>query len=136
MKENLGSAALLSGALVGGATLLLGATGCVHMIYAFQSNPLPQNAETLQVGHALYQEHCQSCHGLGGRGDGAEASQMPVPPVNLVEQSPEWSDGVFQIRLVAPAENGMPSYAETLTADERWHIISYVRSLVEQAAAD
>jgi putative copper resistance protein D len=108
--------------------------GCTHLRYGFASNPLPPDAATLSAGKGLYEQHCASCHGAVGQGDGPDRAGLPVPPTNLVESQKRWSDGVFHIRMIATAKNGMPSFRDTLPKDERWAIISYIRSLDGQPA--
>ena len=34
-------------------------------------------------GKAVYQRHCQDCHGLTGRGDGPAAASLKVPPADF-----------------------------------------------------
>jgi mono/diheme cytochrome c family protein len=34
-------------------------------------------------GQALYEQHCVSCHGTKGEGDGPMAASQPKPPANL-----------------------------------------------------
>lgn len=39
-------------------------------------------------GEVVFQTHCASCHGIGGRGDGpvAESLRVPVPNLRLLNQ--------------------------------------------------
>lgn len=103
--------------------------GCTHLKYGFAKNPLPESPEVLARGATLYGTHCASCHGPRAAGDGPAAASLPAPPTNLVVAQREWSDGVFHIRTIARAKNGMPSFRDTLTEEERWAVIRHVRSL-------
>jgi mono/diheme cytochrome c family protein len=38
-----------------------------------------------QAGHNLYTRHCELCHGLRGRGDGAFAGELRVAPADLTQ---------------------------------------------------
>ena len=44
--------------------------------YKNKVNPLKGNAESLVTGKTLYNQHCKSCHGTKGKGDGPKASQL------------------------------------------------------------
>jgi mono/diheme cytochrome c family protein len=103
--------------------------GCTHLRYGFATNPTPNTPDALAAGQALYQTHCASCHGNTGKGDGPQASGLPAPATALATAHQEWSDGVFHIRMISRAKNGMPSFKDTLTEEQRWQIIRYVRSI-------
>lgn len=44
-----------------------------------------------ESGKSLFQEHCASCHGAGGRGDGHLAQRLTRPPANLADGPWTWS---------------------------------------------
>jgi len=81
---------------------------------------------------------CASCHGDGGKGDGGSASTLrddwgyPITPRDFtsgplkVGDEPEDLYRAFQTGL-----NGtpMPSFAESITPEESWALVAYVRSL-------
>ena len=56
-------------------------------------NPFPANPESLQAGRLVYQQHCETCHGLAGHGDGPSAAGLKPPPANLVVHVPLHADG-------------------------------------------
>jgi mono/diheme cytochrome c family protein len=41
--------------------------------------------ETTNVGKALYMQHCVSCHGVDGKGDGPAASRLSTKPADLTK---------------------------------------------------
>ena len=43
--------------------------------YKNKVNPLKGDAGSLTKGKELYNQHCKSCHGTKGKGDGPKASQ-------------------------------------------------------------
>src|SRR5688572_33196033 len=60
-------------------TLTLGLIGILFVpLLPAQDYP----ADTAR-GKEVYQRHCQSCHGVGGWGDGADAKSLKVPPANF-----------------------------------------------------
>jgi mono/diheme cytochrome c family protein len=47
----------------------------------------PAFAQDADIGRAYYYQHCATCHGLEGRGDGPMAGALIIKPVNLTELS-------------------------------------------------
>lgn len=47
------------------------------------ATPQRENVAAVPDGALLYQLHCASCHGVGGRGDGPDAALFAAPPRNL-----------------------------------------------------
>ncbi len=70
-------------AVVGG-TWMLAQTGAANA----------QAVEAIESGDSLYRTYCGSCHGPAGRGDGAVAPFLKVPPANLT-QIAKRNNGVF-----------------------------------------
>jgi cytochrome c oxidase cbb3-type subunit I/II len=81
---------------------------------------------------------CASCHGDGGKGDGSSAMTLkdewgyPILPRDFtsgplkVGSAPEDLYLAFMAGLTG---SPMPSFAETLSPDEAWALVSYVLSL-------
>jgi mono/diheme cytochrome c family protein len=92
-------------------------------------NPLAASPEHLTHGQFLFETNCMPCHGSGATGDGPVAFLMILPPPNLtVAQPAERTDGY----LYATIRNGgvvMPSYADAMSAEERWEVVLYLRQL-------
>jgi mono/diheme cytochrome c family protein len=44
--------------------------------YKNMPNPVKSDAASLANGKALYSQHCKSCHGTKGKGDGPKAAQL------------------------------------------------------------
>ncbi len=96
----------------------------------------------IQAGRALFATHCATCHGDGGRGDGASASGFATRPSDL-------SDGrlmnglpdEFLESVIAhggPAQGlapTMPPFDRTLSEGQRRSIVAFVRTLARPAYA-
>ena len=86
-------------------------------------------------GKAVYERHCQSCHGPSGRGDGPAAASLKVPPTNFQRfQSFLKSDE----ELLRTIEHGvvfspMHSWRGRLTDGEMQDVVVYIRLLSQQA---
>ena len=94
-------------------------------------NPLDIN-EDLATGKSLYQQHCRSCHGKSGIGDGPQARQLELSLVDFTtEDFQAQSDGSLFYKI----SNGrglMPEFKKKVEYEEdRWLIVNYIRSLGE-----
>lgn len=82
-------------------------------------------------GKAVYERHCQGCHGVSGRGDGPAAASLKVPPANFQRfQSFLKSDE----ELLRTLEHGvvfspMHSWRGQLTDGEMQDVVAYIRLL-------
>jgi copper transport protein len=97
-------------------------------------NPVEANAKSLEAGRAVFQENCATCHGAGGK-----PSLQELPPtlrlyaVNLdltADHMAQHTDGdlFWWIGRGIPG-TPMPGFGESLSEEERWHLVNYVRSL-------
>ena len=86
-------------------------------------------------GKAVYDRHCQNCHGPTGWGDGPDAASLKVPPANFQRfQSFLKSDE----ELLRTIEHGvvfspMHSWRGQLTDGEMQDVVAYIRVLSQQA---
>jgi copper transport protein len=94
------------------------------------TNPFPPTAESLETGRQVYQEHCLVCHGTGGRGDGPAAAGLDPPPLDLVIHVPLHFDRTnFAFIRDGIPNTAMPPFDNTLTNEEIWHVLNYIKSL-------
>lgn len=96
--------------------------------------------ESAEKGKEVYQRiGCGACHGEQGRGDGTSAPTLkddwdhPIRPADLTMRwtfrgGPSRED-IY--RTFSTGLNGtpMPSFAESLSAVERWQLVDYIESL-------
>ena len=100
--------------------------------------PPPATPERLARGRQLYaRAKCAECHGEGGRGDGPSAATLrddldaPIRPSDFTRG--QLKGGASVADLYRAMTNGlsgtpMPSFADSMTDDERWAISWYVLS--------
>jgi mono/diheme cytochrome c family protein len=99
---------------------------------AARPNPVPTSPDSVQHGQALYAVYCTPCHGPAGKGDGLVTTKfMATPDLSSPDLQQQRTDGYWQSYLSVGGAV-MPSYAEALTPDERWHVVNYLRTLARR----
>jgi len=80
----------------------------------------------------LFQIYCVPCHGKEGQGDGFVGAKLALQPYNLsAQQTRERTDGfIFGYMTFGGAV--MPIYAADLSPTERWHVVNYVRKVIQK----
>jgi mono/diheme cytochrome c family protein len=86
----------------------------------------PMTRELLATGRVHFERICATCHGIIGDGQSVVATKMTrrQPPTLHRPHSPDHFYAV-----VSQGYGLMPSYADALTPDQRWAVISYVQAL-------
>jgi mono/diheme cytochrome c family protein len=129
--------------VVGGAVLGVVAASSLVGCALFQS-------EQVSKGRELYSHYCSHCHGENGRqNEGYNWSSMPDPKPkdlsnksemstfkdeeifgtisrDMKDTSPEGGDKIGDDEFAVPT---MPTFKYTLSEDEIWSIVAYVRTL-------
>ena len=92
-------------------------------------NPLGENAKATEKGKKIYQKLCWTCHGKTGKGDGPAAAALTVDPSDYTEASVQsQTDGALYWKITH-GRGEMVSYGSTLTEDQRWMLVNYIRVL-------
>lgn len=111
--------------------------------FASLENPFAEDHEAIEAGAETFNTLCATCHGEGGKGDGPGSAELDPKPADL-------SDGVMMGDLSAgylfwrvskggamePFNSAMPAWEEGLTEEQRWQVISYIRTLSGQQEMD
>src|SRR5262245_31807215 len=99
---------------------------------ATRRNPVAATAASVRKGSELFGIYCTPCHGPGGKGDGLVAAKF-VPAADLTNPDLQKgrTDGYWQSYLSVGGAV-MPSYGEALTAEERWHVVNFLRTLAQK----
>lgn len=95
-------------------------------------NPLPDDAATLADGKEAFSHYCVACHGMDGQNTGVPFADHISPPIpSLASRDVQsYTDGQLKWILdngIWPS--GMPGSKDTLSDDELWSIIRYLRHL-------
>ena len=104
--------------------------GAVAPAVGGRANPVLSTSESIVLGRALYQQRCVGCHGIGGLGDGPDAAGLNPPPAKLPQHVPLHSDGdIFAFIEGGFPGTAMPAFRGTLTEEQMWHLVNYLRTL-------
>jgi len=96
---------------------------------ALRRNPVPATPASVQKGGELFVIYCTPCHGAQGKGNGPVSTKF-VPPADLTNADlhKARTDGYWQ-SYMSVGGAVMPSYGEALSAEERWHVVNFLRTL-------
>ena len=94
-------------------------------------NPLPPEAQVVDLGQRTYNTFCTPCHGAEAKGDGSITDVYPRPPDITSEAYQTRGDGFFFYRITFGGAM-MPGYGHAISVDERWAIVAYLRTLQAQ----
>ena len=93
-------------------------------------NPVPPERKSIDAGRLLFEAHCVSCHGPGGRGDGPLAAGLDPPPLDLTIHVPLHPDGeLYGFIENGIADTAMPAFGETLALIDIWNLVNYLQTL-------
>ena len=97
--------------------------------YKTMKNPVASDAESIAAGKALWGQHCKSCHGAKGMGDGPKAAQLKTEPGDFSKPDTQsQSDGALFYKT-SEGRDDMPSFKKKIPdADERWSLVNYMRT--------
>ena len=101
-------------------------------VAALRRNPVPATPASVQKGGELFVIYCTPCHGPQGKGNGPVSTKF-VPPADLTNADLQKgrTDGYWQ-SYVSVGGAVMPSYGEALSAEERWHVVNFLRTLAQR----
>jgi mono/diheme cytochrome c family protein len=97
---------------------------------AKKANPVKTSSESVSAGKALYNQHCSSCHGKKGLGDGSKAAQLKTHPGDFSTAAfQSESDGSLFYK-VQEGRGDMPSFKKKIPdPNEIWDVVNYMRTL-------
>ena len=95
-------------------------------------NPVSSDKESISVGKSLYSQHCKSCHGNEGYGDGPKAAQLDTPSGDFTTTAFQaQKDGAIFYKT-KEGRDDMPTFSKKIPDDEDvWHVVNFIRTLKE-----
>ena len=102
--------------------------------YAGKTNPLAGKADAAAAGKVVYTANCASCHGDSGKGDGPAGASLNPKPADLTDVGANDPDDrvdwvVHEGGAAAGKSASMPAWKATLSDDQIWQVITYLRTL-------
>lgn len=94
------------------------------------ANPVKSSAESISAGKSLWNQHCASCHGKTGLGDGNKAAQLKTQPGDFSKATTQsQSDGSLFYKI-SEGRDDMPSFKKKIPEQEDiWNLVVFVRTL-------
>jgi len=97
-----------------------------------EKNPLPDTPDTRAGGKEAFSHYCVACHGMDGQSTGVPFVDHISPPIPSLASADvqKYTDGQLKWILdygIWPS--GMPGSKGTLSDDELWSIVVYMRHL-------
>ncbi|MEQ9221250.1 MAG: c-type cytochrome [Cyclobacteriaceae bacterium] len=92
-------------------------------------NPVAGQENAIKQGKKIYATYCVICHGEKGKGDGAAGVALNPKPGNFTTSTfTTQSDGAIFWKITE-GRAPMASYKASLTEEQRWQLVSYIRTL-------
>jgi mono/diheme cytochrome c family protein len=82
------------------------------------------------VGKDLFKQHCASCHGAKGGGDGKKAGELKTPMRDLASKAVQaQTDGeLYYKSFIGRGE--MPNYVKKIPSEtDKWYLVNYMRTM-------
>ncbi len=118
--------------IVGVGTIIAAAAVSIDAYPTTYRRPsVPYQAISIVNGKSLYRENCTVCHGDAGYGDGPAAEDLNPKPANLTARhaTDHTAGDLYWWLSYGIKETAMPGYENSLTEEERWDLINFVRAL-------
>ena len=97
---------------------------------AKMANPVKSDATSLATGKTLYNQHCKSCHGAKGKGDGTKASQLDTECGDFTKASFQSQTDGSLFYKTSEGRKDMPSFKKKIPeTNDIWSVVNYMRSL-------
>jgi len=94
-----------------------------------KKNPFAGQAAAAAAGKQIYGTICVTCHGPGGKGDGAAAAGLNPKPANYTSSAiAAESDGSLFWKL-SEGRGAMLAFKSSYSEKQRWELITYIRTL-------
>jgi mono/diheme cytochrome c family protein len=93
-------------------------------------NPVAASPASIAAGQRVYRQHCQTCHGVLGAGDGPAAFALRPRPADLrVHMAAGHTDGQLYYWISEGFQGtAMPAFRGTLSDEERWNVVNFIRT--------
>ena len=93
------------------------------------ANAVKSDAASIAAGKVLWGQHCTSCHGKAGLGDGSKAAQLETTPPDFSKALVQGqSDGALFFKT-SEGRDDMPGFKKKIPDQEDiWNLVNYMRT--------
>ena len=97
--------------------------------YKKMKNPYANKQDTEKIGKIMWIQHCKSCHGSKGLGDGKKAGTLETDLSDFSSSDfQSQTDGDLYYKAIIGRDE-MPNFEKKIPAEEdRWLLINYLRA--------
>jgi len=98
--------------------------------YKNMANPVKSDATSIATGKELYNQHCKSCHGTKGKGDGPKAAQLDTECGDFTKPATQSQTDGSLFYKTSEGRKDMPSFKKKIPeANDIWSVVNYMRTL-------
>jgi len=92
-------------------------------------NPVKSDAGSIASGKTLWNQHCVSCHGKTGLGDGTKAAQLDTTPPDFSKAATQGQSDGSLFYKTAEGRDDMPGFKKKIPDQEdMWGLVNYMRT--------
>jgi mono/diheme cytochrome c family protein len=95
---------------------------------AKMTSPMKSDAAVLTEGREIWNQHCKSCHGKTGKGDGTKAESIEITCGDFSSDTYQKKPDGEIFWKTTEGRKPMPSFKQKLTDNERWSVTLYTRT--------
>jgi putative copper resistance protein D len=96
----------------------------------YRQPPVTYHAASIAPGMSVYREHCATCHGTTGEGDGPSAAGQGRPAdLRSPPTSRRHAGEIFWLITHGIPQRGMPAFGGRLGDARRWDVVNFIRAL-------
>ncbi|NJO68972.1 MAG: c-type cytochrome [Bacteroidetes bacterium] len=96
--------------------------------YKTMKNPVKSTPESIASGKALYNQHCASCHGKKGLGDGPKARTLDTPSGDMSGTAYQGQTDGEHFYKTKFGRGDMPKYDKKISDEDMWSMVNYMRT--------
>lgn len=97
-----------------------------------KKNLYPADEFSIARGKKSYKADCMQCHGKEGKGNGPNAIRIDKTVADLTSSYIQNQTDGELFWKISEGRRPMPKSNKTLTDDQRWDIINYIRTFKKQ----
>ncbi len=93
-------------------------------------NPFKDDTTSVEKGRVEFEATCANCHGVNGEG----VETLTTALTDIITS--DTTDGAIFIAIANGIDGVMPEHISTMTKDDIWNLVSYVRTLATKQGSN